>query len=287
MPQTITFNAETGGFGDLCAVIWLAEGLKMQGDMPLFHAIHHMKRDIIERCGHSWVDRPSGSVPLGMHFPPYGIELRETRANKPRLVQWGHNLVVPCVPVRPTLKITPEEMGQADKQWSQDLGDKPRVALFPFSDYQARNWPLAYWLDLGFQLKAKGFAVAFFVTHQRAPEINKHPLWCYWGQDWAFLIRMMATAHVVVSNDSGPAWMSGTIGKVPTLALMGPTSNIFTLCPNVEEVGVTKEITPCRGCHFAGDQGFRVACDAQCRALMRLEPEHVCERVVRLLETQP
>lgn len=283
----LLFDSNPGGFGDLCASFWLAEGLRRQGRSVAYLAADPQRREIIARSGHTVASRPQGRVvPLGSQFPPYRIELERVRGQQPRLVQWGENLAQPCVPARPTYTFRPGEREAARERLRSELGDRPWVLLFPFAAYPSRSWPLAYWLDLAWSLRGRGYGVAAFVPREQLEQARSMPT-VFFGQRWPVIAASIAEASLVLGSDSGPMWLAGLVGGPRALALMGPTSNIFTLCENVEELRISRERLPCVGCHFARDAGYRSACASQCRALMLFEPEQVLDRVIAALEPTP
>lgn len=277
------FDADKGGAGDLIAMSWVAKGIEAVGGRCAFHAVRDDYQPLVRLLGVEVAPGPApdGTVQTGARFPPYTYELTVDRGKTNRVALWTDMLAAGVKPVRPVLSYRPEVVEAMKKSSRDRAGGKPLVLLFPFSWYKPRSWPMPYWLDLYQWLEGKGVSPAFVGDGGSMRNMPVGP-YKYWGFTWDRVAALMGESAMVLCNDSGPAWLAGTVG-VPTLALMGPTSNIFTGMPSVEEVHADPRDVACVKCHFQGEGGFRMACDAGCQALFAVKPLTVLEKVLRKL----
>jgi ADP-heptose:LPS heptosyltransferase len=85
-------------------------------------------------------------------------------------------------------------------------------------------------------------------------------------------------ADVVLSNDSGPAHMSGLYGK-RTIAVVSQfrPDYLFDASNNLESL-VPK--APCVGCHEQSAGGWDQGCHDMCSALQLVSPEQVFQKII-------
>ena len=282
----IVFNADTGGNGDLALMCWITQGYRSIGIDSAFACSTPSKKIVARMFGQQVVEPRDDAIPLGSKFPPYtDIELRIDRGKTPRARVWAsgcpHNPPV----VRPPLRLHPGMLEWGQRERREHGNGQPVVALLPFANYISRTWPFAYWLELGRLLLDRGVTPWYILESRRRNTIPK-PFMRYWGYEWDQSTALALAADLVISNDSGPAHVYGTAGA-RTIALMGPTSNIFTHMDNVWEVAVSRETMPCTGCHFSVEGGWRDACRAACQSLMALTPATLLPFVLSKLEPAP
>lgn len=109
--------------------------------------------------------------------------------------------------------------------WEAPWGDKKALILFPNSRREEKEWP--YFKELVERLLEEGFPAPIAWAGQEPLPVLEH-----WPKDRFFdligktslteLPDVIASAKLVVSNDSGPMHLSAAQG-VPVLALFGPT----------------------------------------------------------------
>jgi hypothetical protein len=261
-----------------------------------YYANKHNHRQVLQMLGQVVDPRSEQNtapehergIRLGAAFPAYQqIELRIDRGKSRRVdVWWPRVDNQPPAPARPPF-LAPKPESEWAQRAAQDrrAGRRKLALLFPFSEYSVRTWPMAYWLDLAWGLEAEGVSTAAFYPSGRGDGGLGFPF-AYWGHSWRQIAAWMQHADLVIGNDSGPTHLAATIGT-PTLGIMGPTSNIFTHAENARELRVTADQVSCVGCHFAGERGYRKACDYQCRALLMLDPGEVLSQCVNAMDTLP
>ncbi|MBI4205837.1 MAG: lipopolysaccharide heptosyltransferase II [Betaproteobacteria bacterium] len=152
---------------------------------------------------------------------------------------------------------------------------QPAVALCPGAEYgPAKRWPPAHYAELGQRLAARGLAV-WLVGSSRDQAL---------GGDIATLsegvcrnlcgtttldevIDVLASAEIVVSNDSGLMHVAAALGK-PLVALYGSSSPAFTP-PLSSAAKILKLDLPCSPC-------FERECPlGHFNCMMQLTPERV------------
>ncbi len=144
------------------------------------------------------------------------------------------------------------------QQWAELFGGWQgqgckEIALLPGSGHCNKQWPLRNFVELAENLAAQGWKPLFIIGEAEQerglippapwPWINPSPSW--------ELGQRLRSCRAVISNDSGPAHLSGMHG-VPGIALFGPTSpaawgvpgllnltpnGIFDLLPLNREIG--------------------------------------------------
>ena len=265
----VTFDVDTCGIGDTALHCWHAEGYKALGVDCRFYATRQPHKDIVTMFGQKFADSPKDAIVTGSDATHYNYEIRVDRGQTPRATLWSRCLPLQPKPIRPTY---------VKAKWHGQVPYSD-VLLFPLAEFHGRTWPLAYWVDLAWMLHAKGHTVCVCVPPSAKAIVPAVPrLWT--PGNWSEIGFCMFLAKLVIANDSGPSHVAGTIGT-PTLAIMGPTSRVFSHCPNVVEW--TGAEPSCAGCHFDASAGYRAACDAGCQVLMRLTPDIVRDQAQRML----
>src|SRR5262245_55686564 len=141
---------------------------------------------------------------------------------------------------------------------------RPAAALCPGAEYgPAKRWPAHHFAELAQGLAARGCAV-WLIGSQKDREIGAEIERSAGGvcrnlcgeTTLAEAIDLMASASLVVSNDSGLMHVAAALGK-PLVALYGSSSPEFTppLSANVQVLKLDLPCSPCvqRGCrvgHF-------------------------------------
>lgn len=113
--------------------------------------------------------------------------------------------------------------------------DEREVVLHPGAAAEARRWPVMRWARLASALAAHGLPVTVtgsaaevarceaVVAHAVAPRPALRALNAAGALDLDGLSRLVASARVVVSGDTGVAHLATAVGT-PSVLLMGPTS---------------------------------------------------------------
>lgn len=265
-----------GGIGDLCIHAWMAEGYRAQGGECGFVGATGSKLELLQSLGQvCWETFEGEVIVTGGSAKHYQFEVKVDKGARARALVWSERLG--GLPLkRPTLTLSQRDVEKADRvlKGANVSGNKPLVLLFPHAEWKPRVWPLNYWMDLYWSLRAAGCDVLVLAGDASYVEAFKDNAIA--GHTWGVVSSLMQRASLVVANDSGPAHVAGTLG-VNTVALMGPTSNIFNHYQTVREASMARASMPCTGCHFDGARGFRAACDIQCESLMNLKPARVLE----------
>ena len=287
-PGSIVFDCTEGGIGDIVVHLWHAAGYAAAGQPCSFYTppekVRDGAREIIRLFGGTLTDHnPEDSYIVGGDSLGNRFEYRYTKGEGTRHEVWASQYPNNPKPTQPPINLLTSEVEKAKAELQEPrFKGKPCVLLFPFADWSARMWPLAYWLDLAYQLEARGIATRTMAPSNRVEDIKPFPLWEV-GASWNRIAACMSVANLVIGNDSGAAHVSATL-KRPTIAIMGATRNVFSYYPTAVEVSLPQEILSCSGCHFQGSRGFRKACDKACRALMLLPPEQITELCCDMLK---
>jgi heptosyltransferase-2 len=156
---------------------------------------------------------------------------------------------------------------------------RPAAALCPGAEYgPAKRWPARYFAELAHGLAARGCAVWLVGSQndrQAAAEIEQSAGGAcrnLCGETTlAEAIDLMASASLVVSNDSGLMHVAAALGK-PLIALYGSTSPDFTP-PLSANAQVLKLDLPCSPC-------FERVCPlGHFNCMMQLTPDRVLAAV--------
>lgn len=268
------------GIGDAVGLAWLAEGMRETSTPLSFYAKRgSMQHTILSLLQQRVTDDP-GDSELLLIPDSYGPEIRDG-ARKLRLEYLCDLMGFQLSYARPEIQFASAELEWAAKATSE-LGDD-LVLLFPQTDWNARQWPSCYWVDLAWELHNRGVPVLVVLGHEEKQYLNT-PRYL-WGHDIKAVAALMQRARIVVGNDSGPAHLAGTMGT-KTLAICGPTKAycVFGHIPDVMAVS-SHEPPGCAGCHFQAP--YRAACDLGCQALYALKLDVILNLVLAHLQGEP
>jgi heptosyltransferase-2 len=184
-------------------------------------------------------------------------DLRWGERTLPRMIDRCAALALPPLPNLPLdwpepQLVVPPEQALAWRQ-SRGLGEEVAVALAPGAVGPSKRW--SYYAEAARTLADRGFDVWVIGgpgEKAQAAEIvglagpRAHDLT---GTDLRNGILALASANLVISNDSGLLHVSAAIGT-PTIGIFGPTSawHYAPLNP-ITAVIETKTEVPCRPCH--------------------------------------
>ena len=253
------------GLGDVVIFAWVAEGLRQTGNDLSFYAQSGWRADVLRMFGQNVTCDIERAFTISAPFADAmeeGIELD--------YMEWiAEQICTGCTPSRPRADFIPMER-HFGRQLAHD------VLLFPQTTDLARQWPVAYWIDLANLLRMEGLKVAL-VLNEFDGRYQCSPVQVIHGQSIERIAAAMQASKLVIGNDSGPAHLAGTLGT-PTVAIQGSTTErIFSYLP---EVATLRDLDlPCSGCHGAITK-WRPACGNGCQALFRLFPDDVAASVM-------
>lgn len=275
MPRiNTTIGPHYTGMGDMVSLAWIAEGTRDSHDPVTFFATRG-NYTVLKLLGQDVTDRPNGSGVVVS--TAYLTELKEG-GSRLRLDYVRDLLRINTAYKRPQVIIPAEALDWAQATKKQ-IGGDDLVLLFPQTLWDSRAWPACYWVELAWRLKERNVnAVVMLADEDKRFTNTPHYLW---GFELNKVAALMSTAKLVISNDSGPAHLSGTM-RVPTVVTCGPTRSacVFGHIPDVIPL-TTNEEPLCAGCHFKAP--FRAACDQGCQALYALKPHVVLGRAISQL----
>ena len=199
-----------------------------------------------------------------------GFEKARQRGEEITYLDWiRKELEVHSSPIRPTLHISEEARKCAEKF-------RGKVLLFPTTHGVAKQWPYNYWVELAWLLKESGID-AMTVMQRPDSRIQNVPLWIT-DLSSEHMIALSSVASLIISNDSGPAHLGGTL-EIPSIAILGATSSaIYAHLPSV--TCLSKKTLGCSGCHYG--KPFRAACTQGCQELYATFPKDVLTEVQKL-----
>jgi hypothetical protein len=272
-----TVNGWYRGLGDIVCYAWLGEGLHQAGRDATFYATD-WRAELLRAFQLDVTDDPQGMVTADV-----GYETCIKVKSPLNYLEWiGAQLglfgrqddddkrgdwFVP--PARPRLALNPmdREMGRRASA---------TALMFPTCHSIARTWPKAYFIELGLMLARAG--VDLKVVYKERDGLFTVFQDIY-GVSISFVTAAIQNAHLVISNDSGPAHLAGTIGT-RAFTIHGMTQErIYSYLPEVTPI--RKISVGCSGCH--GINGYRHSCSAGCQELYRTFPEEVFEKAMQLL----
>ncbi len=277
------------GLGDVVLGCWIVESAKASGiSIHLNPGTHLLLPSLLGAHPDQLTTRQGPLGPGGDSFYHHYEYKLMRQAYTTRFACWCQLLGVPQLnPVRPPYIEKPEDTAWATGEWHKidPSHSKPRIILFPDTAWTVRKWPDAYYIDVANELKNRGYAVAAMA----ATEAKVSFMPCHWWYGFPInqVAAMIRQADVVISNDSGPAHLAGTIGT-PTIAICGPTHGQVVFGHDDNIYPISSAVTPCVGCHFSEQRGYRYACDyGGCQALMQLDSKAVLALAVQLLRKAP
>jgi hypothetical protein len=271
MPRiNTTVGEHFTGLGDMVLLAWVAEGTRDAVDPISFFATRGNLK-ILRLLGQDVSESASGAEVVVSSA--YRKELDDGGA-KLRLDYVREVLGIDTPFKRPMVQLSADALAWAEATRGQLAGEL--VLLFPQTLWEGRAWPPVYWVELAWMLKRRNVAAVVMLRNEDKRFTNTpHFLW---GYDLEKVAALMSVSKLVVSNDSGPAHLSGTIG-VPTMVTCGPTRStcVYGHIPDV--IALSNDEPPlCTGCHF--QPPYRAACDLACQALYALKPHVVLGRAI-------
>ncbi len=153
----------------------------------------------------------------------------------------------------PQLQISETQRQQALAKLDLTL-DKPVAVFCPGAEYgPAKRWPESYYAELAQLLRSQGYAVWLIGSAKDAQVAEKivalgnEPCRNLCGStDLVEAIALLASADLVVSNDSGLMHMAAALNR-PMVAIFGSSSPQFTP-PLSDKAQILKIDLPCSPC---------------------------------------
>jgi hypothetical protein len=261
-----TINCNNGwylGLGDLICFAWLAAGCRATGEEIAWFATG-WRAEVLRLLGVTPTDKVEGS-----YLTAGGFEAARHRGEKISYIEaMAREFGIQSAPLRPDIAQVP-------------ISDSGRVLLFPQTHGPSRQWPASHWIDLAWKLEAAGIETLVVLGTADERYQKRVPRW-ETGLSHTALFHLIATARLVISNDSGPAHVGGTL-NLPSIAICGPTGEpTFRHYTSVNLVSAKS--LGCDGCYYG--TSFRSACELGCQVLFRTFPEHVEQVALGMLTPQ-
>ena len=202
-----TINCNNGwylGLGDLLCYAWLAAGARAAGEEVAWFATG-WRAEVLRLCGVEPTDEAEGSL-----MTKGGFEAaRHAGEDISYIEAMARELGISSPPLRPRLNITLRDPGNF-------------VLLSPHTTSPARQWPAAYWVELAWILESHGIKTHVVLHARDERYVTRVPFWSA-DLSHADFFSLAASAKLILSNDSGPAHLGGTLG-ISTLVMAGPTA---------------------------------------------------------------
>lgn len=265
------------GFGDAVYYSWVIHSLRGAGIEAKLSGERHPV--ILDMFGvdPAWRFTPKRPTSLGDH-PPRGVP-----GTKSLVQTWVDAYAdregVPLV--RPPYVESEAAGSYAEHFWGSRKGATgKRVLVFPRAYWRLRDWNEEYWVLV---TKALAHAGVDCVTMLEKQQPGARYASSVWGLGWKTVAAIVKRADLVLTVDTGPAHVAGTIGT-PTLAVMGAMDPlaVFGHCADVEPVTVERSVMPCVGCHARPERGWRGNC-VDCAASLMVSPWQVVDRAFERL----
>lgn len=203
---------------------------------------------------------------------------------------YGGNPDLP--PVRPTLIPDPDRDSKMAAWWaSRDSATSTkgrRVLIFPQVVWPVRGYPDSSFKWLAHNLMGSGYNPVVMLPSHNGP--NKWP-WLTWGHSLEDTVYAIKHADLVISVDTGPAHIAGTL-NTPALVLVGPSpfDLFYGWYTSVRKVSSDLH---CVGCNWSYDRGHRNWCTSTrydgsgedilkwegCTALKSISPQSIFNTV--------
>jgi len=277
---TVVFDAD-GGLGDCAAYAWYAEWYKQRGIPCVFVTGDRTKADLFRLLGCTVVKEwPGPKVPIGGKSLGFQLENKVNHGKEGRLTFRGRHLPYRPGFVAPEVILNPLDETEAIKLMGEDK--RPVVVVYPRTHFKTRDVPMHTMIDVCWMLEKEGFrTIAVFGTKgEWEPHKDQFPFSLY-GYGIGVSASLMKRAACVVGGDTGPIHLAASLG-VRTVAVMGPTSNIFKeYGSHVLELSDKEGRLSCTGCWWRQSHGFRAACDAGCASLATFSANRIVQEVKR------
>ena len=256
--KDIVVNANPSGIGDMALECWMPE-------VKFVATGAHV--DVAKLFGATVVPACPEAKNIGDSWQG------ELHSREPR-IQYRAKWLGAKTIRRPAFHLDPDAVA-----WAATLRDegKQLAVLTPQSWSKTREWPIGHWQALATILQSHDVKVIFDILK---PDNRFHDFGTVLqGESVTRMASLLNEADLLITGDTGPAHLAGTMGR-PCLLLMGPTlPNSYAYIPSVRVMTGTKE---CTGCNFQRPK-FNQSCHRECASLREMTPASVADRALRLL----
>ena len=167
--------------------------------------------------------------------------------------------------------------------WGRVGLNRPPVVIVPESTESSRVWqpmpehPYTNWARLAEMLERDGIPV---LALSSLPFCRS-----YSTTTPADMMSLLASAPLIIGNDSGPQHIAGMLGKhVIALVSIDYGPGVFGYYPHVKTI---QGKLPCSPCHRIQDYGYGTWCPGWCEALALIQPDEVYREAIKILSAMP
>jgi len=259
--DVLTIDNATAGVGDAVVYSWMLTSANADGERLRIHP--RGNREVFEllNCG-QWCEpeEPTFEQVIGNH-PPKGEP-----GGRGWLRLWLDEHGFEGVPfVNPTHNLTADELERAENVWASRKGTGPKVLICPDGP-----WPMRVWNEINYARVAVGLEEQGYRTIASLAAYRSHPFpWAMGRMKLREFAALVATADMVLGNESGPVHLAATLG-IKAYCIYGPTTRELMheqYGDAVVPITTTRDRIPCLGCNFEFDKGCRQWCGQSCAAM--------------------
>ncbi|MDR0308276.1 MAG: glycosyltransferase family 9 protein [Chitinispirillales bacterium] len=160
----------------------------------------------------------------------------------------------------PALKLDfGDQLPESFRRWENEGNGQPVIALFPFSAWKNKQWPLEYFVQVGRHYAAKGWRVLILGGKEDISEANaaieriKENCLSLAGKlTLNECGKVLSRCSLALGNDTGLSHLARACG-VKTGVIFGPTTRHFGFYPYANPPYKVFELKMlCRPCHLHG-----------------------------------
>ncbi|SIN73436.1 glycosyltransferase family 9 protein [Halodesulfovibrio marinisediminis] len=174
-------------------------------------------------------------------------------------------------------------LSEEEKQYGLNMckriaGEKPIVALHPFSTHPNKAWFNDNWRDLTAKLADAGVHVVVLGVGNSPVAENANVTDLTGKTTIRETCAVLACSQVLVTGDSGPMHLAGGV-QTPVVALFGPTHRAWGFYPEGLSDIVLEADEDCRPCSLHGKK----VCEKDQACMRAITPDRVLQSVLSLL----
>jgi hypothetical protein len=286
--MTLLIENPCYGIGDAVVYAWVCHNLIHQGVKFKYNPYRH--HGLIYMLGVPMSHVTTEEGPRHGH-PPKGV-----KGGKDWLRCWieGYGGDPDRTIIPPQLVHDQARRDHAERWWTErDVATKTkgkRVLIFPQVAWPSRSYPDSSFKWLAHRLMGAGANVVVSLPQFHAS--HEWP-WAYGGMSLEEMVWAIRTADLVISADTGPAHVAGTVGT-KAIVLVGPSpfDLFYGWYKGVEAIDAGM---PCVGCNWNnmswcesskrpdGGGGDILAWEG-CTAMKSISPQRIFERALAILD---